>query len=65
MDDLVIFYKDLILAGDHKNTVFKRGKEYKILSEDDHSIYVNSKPGTNECSQIPKRDEGVLFEYKK
>lgn len=62
--DKVIFTKDLFLADDHSNVVFKKGREYEILSEDKDSIYVNSKPKTNECSQIPRSEEGNLFEYK-
>lgn len=63
--DAVIFKRDLFFADDHKTIVFKKGKEYEILSEDKDSIYVNSKPKTNECSQIPKEEEGNLFEFKK
>ncbi|MCK1999965.1 hypothetical protein MZM54_01030 [[Brevibacterium] frigoritolerans] len=62
--DLVVFSKDLFLCGENDNVVFKKGKEYEILSEDKDFIYVNSKPKTNECSQIPKDEEGHLFEYR-
>lgn len=62
--DAVIFYKDLFLCGEHDNIVFKKGREYEVMSEDEDFIYVNSKPKTNECSMIPKVEEGNLFEYK-
>lgn len=49
---------------DHSNPIFKKGKEYEILREDKEFIYVISKPKTNECSQVPKEEEGFIFEYK-
>lgn len=62
--DVVIFNKDLFLCGEQRNAVFKKGREYEVMDEDKEFIYVNSKPKTNECSMIPKDEEGNLFEYK-
>ncbi|MGE6627837.1 hypothetical protein [Bacillus pumilus] len=62
--DSVIFKKDIAFADDSNNLVFKKNKEYEILNEDKEFIYVGYKPNSNECSQIPKTDEGILFEYK-
>lgn len=62
--DLVIFKKDIAFAEDPNNPVFKKDSEYEILNEDTEFIYVGYKPNSNECSQIPKTDEGTLFEYK-
>ncbi|AYC51966.1 hypothetical protein C7M53_11955 [Bacillus licheniformis] len=62
--DLVVFKRDVFFEDEHSNPIFKKGKEYEILSEDKEFIYVNSKPKTNECSQVPKEEEGFIFEYK-
>lgn len=62
--DSVIFKKDIAFTDDSNNPVFKKNKEYEILNEDKDFIYVGYKPNSNECSQIPKTDEGILFEYK-
>ncbi|WP_026579502.1 hypothetical protein [Bacillus sp. SB47] len=62
--DLVVFKRDVFFEDKHSNPIFKKGKEYEILSEDKEFIYVNSKPKTNECSQVPKKEEGFIFEYK-
>ena len=62
--DSVIFKKDIAFTDDSNNPVFKKNKEYEILNEDKDFIYVGYKPNSNECSQIPKIDEGILFEYK-
>lgn len=59
----VIFSKDLAFDDDPQNPVFKKGVEYSVLSSDKHFIYVNSKPGTKEVSQIPKKEQGHLFIY--
>ncbi|KQU12106.1 hypothetical protein ASG46_06090 [Bacillus sp. Leaf49] len=62
--DSVIFKKDIAFADDSNNPVFKKNNAYEILNEDKEFIYVGYKPNSNECSQIPKTDEGILFEYK-
>lgn len=62
--DKVIFKKDVAFAEDPNNPVFKKEKEFEILNEDKEFIYVGYQPNSNECSQIPKTDEGTLFEYK-
>lgn len=41
--DLVVFKRDVFFADNHSDIVFKKGKEYEILSEDKEFIYVNSK----------------------
>ncbi|AMQ66705.1 hypothetical protein FDG96_gp46 [Bacillus phage Mgbh1] len=61
--DLVVFKRDVSYYDDPINVVFKEGKEYEILSEDNTFIYVNTKPKTTQCSRIPKSEEGILFEY--
>ena len=63
MEDLVVFLRDVFMADDHSKIVFKKGKEYEILSEDKDFLYVQSKPKTTECSQIPKDTERFVFEY--
>ncbi|MCY7679905.1 hypothetical protein MH122_13965 [Bacillus pumilus] len=62
--DKVIFKKDIALAEDPNNPVFKKDKEYEVLDEDKEHIYVGYRPNSNECSQILKKDEGTLFGYK-
>lgn len=62
--DLVVFKRDVFFTDNCSDIVFEKGKEYEILSEDKEFIYVNSKPNTNECSKIPKKEEGFIFEYK-
>ncbi|MCY9156293.1 hypothetical protein MOF05_21380 [Bacillus haynesii] len=62
--DLAVFKRDVFFENDHSNPIFKKGKEYEILSEDKEFIYVNSKPKTNECSQVPKDVEGFIFKFK-
>jgi len=65
MTDYVIFLKDVFFAEEQKIAVFKEGQEYEILDENNNFLFVQSKPNTNECSQIPKSDAGILFKYKK
>ncbi|MDM5298132.1 hypothetical protein QUF51_08165 [Bacillus pumilus] len=62
--DKIIFKKDIAFAEDPNNPVFKKNKEYEILSENKEFVYVGYKPNSNECSQVRKTDEGALFEYK-
>jgi len=60
----VTFTKDIFFADNHSETVFKKDREYEVLGEDKHSIFVQSKPNSNECCEVPKKEEGLLFEYK-
>ncbi|MEH7194859.1 hypothetical protein [Bacillus safensis] len=62
--DKVIFKKDIALAEYPYTLYFLKDKEYEVLDEDKEYIYVGHKPNSNKCSQIPKTDEGTLFEYK-
>ncbi|MEH7552841.1 hypothetical protein [Bacillus altitudinis] len=62
--DKVIFKKDIAFEEDPNNPVFEKYKEYEILNEDKEYIYVGYKPNSNECSQIPKSEEGKIFGYR-
>lgn len=62
--DLVTFNRDVFFSDNQDEAVFEEGKEYEILGENKDFIFVCTKPNTNECSQIPKSEEGTLFEYK-
>lgn len=62
--DKVIFKKDIALAEYPYNLDFKKHKEYEVLDEDKQYIYVGYKLNSNQCSQIPKSEEGTLFDYK-
>lgn len=62
--DKLIFKEDIAFAEDPNNPVFKKDKEYEILDEEKEYIYVGHKPNSNECTKVPKTEEGTLFDYK-
>lgn len=60
----VIFKKDIALAEYPYTLYFVKDKEYEVLDEDKEYIYVGHKTNSNQCTKVPKTDEGTLFEYK-
>ncbi|WP_044141734.1 hypothetical protein [Bacillus pumilus] len=62
--DKVIFKKDIALAEYPYTLYFIKDKEYEVLDEDKEYIYVRNKTNSNQCTKVPKTDEGTLFEYK-
>lgn len=62
--DKVIFKKDIALAEYQYTLYFVKDKEYEVLDEDKEYIYVGHKTNSNQCTKVPKTDEGTLFEYK-